>query len=237
MPRGSPNLSGQARSENDSSGGNDLIPARRTRETEVKIRIDNASALCARLKQLGFRRIHPRALEDNVLFDTPDRALRRARCLVRIREYGSRWTVTYKGTPDPDRFFKSRIELESQVDNPEAMRAILFKLGMHPVFRYQKYRAEFALGEQRRSRKPTLEVALLEIALDETPIGDYIELEGSRRSIDRGARALGYSRSDYITASYGALYLEDCVRRKKPPTDMVFRKSPRRNLRKKRAGG
>ena len=194
-----------------------MAAAGRNRETEVKIRIQNPSKLRARLKQLGAVRIHPRALEDNVLFDTTDRVLRKVRSVLRLRQYAGRWTVTYKGTPDADPFYKSRVELESVVGNPQAMRAIFLMLGMVPVFRYQKYRTEFALWGPRQKREP-----ILVIALDETPIGCFIELEGGRRAIDRTAGQLGYSRTDYSTASYGALYLEDCTRRGAKATDMVF---------------
>ena len=193
-----------------------MVSVGRNRETEVKIQIEDPRALRKQLKQFGFALIHPKTLEDNVLFDTPDRALRQVRSLLRIRRYGSRWTVTYKGTPENDRYFKSRVELESQLENPEAIRAIFLTLGLVPVFRYQKYRAEFALFANRR-RKP-----FLLLALDETPIGNYMELESSRAAIDRVARLLGYSRSDYNTASYGALYLEDCRRKKKKPSNMIF---------------
>jgi len=193
-----------------------VVSVGRNRETEVKIQIEDPRALRRQLKQFGFVLIHRKALEDNVLFDTPDRALRQVRSLLRIRRYGSRWTVTYKGTPEADRYYKSRVELESQLENPEAIRAIFLTLGLVPVFRYQKYRAEFALFANRR-RKP-----FLHLALDETPIGNYMELESSRAAIDRVARQLGYSRSDYNTASYGALYLEDCRRKQKKPSNMIF---------------
>ena len=201
--------------------------ARRNRETEVKIRIQSPAALRARLKRLGLVRIYPKALEDNVLFDTPERALRKIRAILRLRRYGSRWTVTYKGTPEADPYFKSRLELESHLDNPDAMRAIFLTLGFVPVFRYQKFRTEYVLGRADRKGRP-----VLDLALDETPIGNFIELEGSRSAIDSMAGELGYSRSDYSTASYGALYLEDCARKGKKAADMVFPRS-RRAVRRK----
>jgi adenylate cyclase class 2 len=204
--------------------------AKRNRETEVKIRIQSVAALRSRLKRLGLLRIHPRTLEDNVLFDTPDRALRKMRAILRLRRYGSRWTVTYKGTPEADPYFKSREELESHLESPEAMRAIFQVLGLIPVFRYQKFRTEYVLPPAGRERFP-----LVDIALDETPIGNFIELEGSRRAIDWMARELGYSRRDYSTASYGALYLEDCARNGRPPGDMLFPDLKRRTGLKKRA--
>lgn len=191
------------------------------RETEVKIRIADLHAGRKRLKELGFRPAHPRSLEDNVLFDTPDRALRKVRSILRLRRYGSRWSITYKGTPEPDQHYKSRLELESEVKDPEAMQAIFRVLGLVPVFRYQKYRSQFVQTSPRGNRRPRLE-----IALDETPIGHFMELEGSRAAIDRVACQLGYSRTDYSTASYGALYLEECQRKNILPGDMLFDARP-----------
>lgn len=197
------------------------------RETEVKIRISNLRELRNRLKHLGFRPLHPRFLEDNTLFDTPDRALRQVRSILRLRRYGSQWLVTYKTTPEPDPHFKTRVEFESELSHPEAIRAVFRTLGLIPVFRYQKYRSVFAPAARAGSRK-----LRLEIALDETPIGNFMELEGSRAAIDRTARQLGYSRKDYSTASYGALYREECERKNIPPGDMLF---PLRAVRSKKS--
>jgi adenylate cyclase, class 2 len=168
-----------------------------------------------RLAAMGLRPVHRRALEDNFLFDTTERALRGVRSILRLRHYAAQWVLTYKGTPEPDAFFKSRVELECTVSNAATMRAIFEELGYGPVFRYQKYRTVYA--PEHRSR-----TAHFEIALDETPVGNFLEIEGSRSAIDRAAKALGYSRADYLTASYGALYLEDCARKKVTPGDMVF---------------
>ena len=196
----------------------------RSRETEVKIRITNVPATRKQLRNLGFRPIHPRSLEDNLLFDTPDRALRRVRSILRLRRYGSRWFLTYKGTPDPDQNYKSRVELETEIEVPRTIQSIFEVLGLRPVFRYQKYRMKYRQPAAEGRRQPRGEVSL-----DETPVGSFLELEGSRAWIDRVARQLGYSRSDYSTASYGALYLEDCRKRGVPPGDMVFSRSASRN--------
>ena len=197
------------------------------RETEVKIRIADVKGIQKQLRKIGFRLRHPRSLEDNTLFDTPDRKLRKVRSILRLRHYGRRWLLTYKGTPAPDHFYKSRAEMETEIENPQAARSIFEALGLQPVFRYQKYRRYYALDE-RKSRGGNLREAGMrkaatgEITLDETPIGNFLELEGSRQWIDRVSRQLGYSRQDYITASYGALYLEECRKKNIPPGDMVF---------------
>ena len=67
------------------------------------------------------------------------------------------------------------------------------------MFRYEKYRTEF-----RQPRRAGVAM------LDETPVGVYLELEGTPHWIDRTARRLGFQESDYITASYGA-YLPGLV--------------------------
>ena len=189
----------------------------RTRETEVKIRIADVAATRKQLRKLGFLPIHRRSLEDNVLYDTPDRALRRVRAILRLRHYGPRWLLTCKGTPEPDQTYKSRVEIETGIEEPRALRAIFDVLGLRPVFRYQKYRVQYAKRVPKRGGKPAGEVSV-----DETPVGNFLELEGGRSWIDRVARQLEFSRRDYITASYGALYLEDCRKRRVRPGDMVF---------------
>ena len=42
----------------------------------------------------------------------------------------------------------------------------------------------------------------LTITIDETAVGNFIELEGERHEITRFARSLGFGRADFITRSY-----------------------------------
>jgi adenylate cyclase class 2 len=42
--------------------------------------------------------------------------------------------------------------------------------------------------------------------IDETPIGNYAELEGAPEWIDHIAANLGVSHSEYVTLSYGRLF-------------------------------
>ena len=64
---------------------------------------------------------------------------------------------------------------------------------------------------------------LPQVAYDETPIGNYLELEGPEKWIDEVATRLGYSRQDYITSSYLALYFQKCREEGKKPGNMVFK--------------
>lgn len=194
----------------------------RHRETEVKLPVADLDATRKRLRALGFRVSHARSLEDNFLFDTPDRELRKVRSILRLRYYGGKFVVTFKGTPAVDSFYKSRLELETEVENPDVIRAIFEALGYQRVFRYQKFRTCYAPAQSSSS------AASCEVALDETPIGNFLELEGSRRWIDGVARKLGYSRGDYSTQSYGALYLEECRKKNQLAGDMIFPASSRR---------
>jgi len=183
------------------------------RETEIKIRLDSAAAGRRLLRRLGFSIVKRRAFEINVVFDTADGALRRGRKLLRLRQTGRQHTLTFKGPAAAGRH-KSREEIESGFADAVSMRRILERLGYEPVFRYEKYRTEYGALQSTG-----------EAMLDETPIGTFLELEGGPRWIDRTAGALGFSAPDYITASYGKLYLEHCQARGIKPGNMVFGRS------------
>ena len=184
------------------------------REVEIKLRVEDAVTGKRLLRNSGFRIARRRAFEQNILFDTPGLDLRRRGALLRLRRSGSRWTVTFKDRSVRGKH-KSREEVEVNVSDGVAFQAILERLGLAPVFRYEKYRTEFR--SVRGSGIATL---------DETPIGVFVELEGSPAWIDRTARRLGFSEMHYITMSYGQLYIKDCLRKGVTPANMVFTGTP-----------
>jgi adenylate cyclase class 2 len=179
-------------------------------ETEIKLAVDDVKAARKLLRAAGFTVSRRRVFESNVVFDTPGLALREASTLLRLRQAGGLTTVTYKGKPVPGKH-KSREELEVAVPDASTMAAIFERLGYSPVFQYDKYRTEYRLP--RGAGMATL---------DETPVGNYLELEGSPTWIDRMARRMGFGEVDYITASYARLYLDWCEKRGKTPGNMVF---------------
>jgi adenylate cyclase class 2 len=181
-------------------------------ETEIKLRLEDTARVRRLLARLGFSVTRRRVFEVNLIFDTPSGALQAARKLLRLREAGRIHTITFKGPPIAGRH-KSRPEAETEFSSLPEMRSILEGLGYVAVFRYEKYRTEFA-GPDRAGL----------VMLDETPIGDFLELEGPPRWIDRTARALGCSQDGYITDSYGRLYLDYCERKGVEPRNMVFRR-------------
>jgi adenylate cyclase class 2 len=131
-----------------------------------------------------------------------------------LRQFGgSKFVITWKGPVEPGPH-KSRPELETSVGSLESMQQILERLGYQPVFRYEKFRAEF--------RDTTEDHSGGVLTIDETPIGNFLELEGAAEWIDRKASQLGFTPQDYILESYGKLYLGHCERRGVQPTHMTF---------------
>jgi adenylate cyclase class 2 len=182
-------------------------------ETEIKLRLRGGLAKIRQsLRELGFRITTHRSLESNILFDNAKRSLRKHGKLIRVRRVGKHTLLTYKGPSQPSRY-KKRREIEFELPLSAPIGAILTQIGYHPVFRYEKFRTEY----EKRSNEG-------KVLLDETPIGNYLELEGSPRWIDRTARQLGFSKADYITRSYGYLYLAYCRERRTRPKDMLFKK-------------
>jgi adenylate cyclase class 2 len=180
------------------------------RETEIKLPLPSAAAARRLLRQHGYVIQTRRVFESNILFDTQDGELLRKNNLLRLRLTGRRSILTFKGALLPGRY-KSRDEIESELSDPAALAAILAGLGFAPAFRYEKYRTIYHKPDQPGS-----------VILDETPIGDFLEIEGAPRLIDRTARELGYSPKDYITSGYGSLYFDHCQSIGATPGDMVF---------------
>jgi adenylate cyclase, class 2 len=180
-------------------------------ETEVKIRLPNSATVSDNLHAAGFAQSVRRQFESNILYDTQNRGLRDQGMLLRLRQIGDVGVITWKGR-DETGPYKRRRELESTVGSIETLGQILAQLGLQPVFRYEKYRTEFA--------HPRNGGAV--VTLDETPIGDFLELEGPGEWIDDTARRLGFARQDYVLDSYARLYVADCERRGVEPSHMVF---------------
>lgn len=184
-------------------------------ETEVKVALTAVDEFRRRLSGLDAAPLSPRHFEDNVLLDYADRRLRRQGCLLRVRTAGEVASATFKGPPAESAMFKIREELEIRVDNACTAVRIFEQLGLRVWFRYQKYRTEYRIGGDEEQSRVTL-------ALDETPIGVYAELEGSQEAIRRAAASMGYDASRFLRDSYYGLYLEFCRARGMPPGDMVF---------------
>lgn len=165
-------------------------------ETEIKFRVDDLAGFSPRLASAGFHLETPRSFESNVLYDWPDRSMRARTEILRIRHYGEKWMLTHKRLPDAgpgeDRH-KHRVETETEVANGDTLAAIFLALGLVAAFRYEKWRTEWSDGAGH-------------CVLDETPIGNFAELEGTPDWIDSAAAHLGVRHEQYMTLSYGRLF-------------------------------
>ena len=178
----------------------------------MKFCVPHVDRLVRRAAEAGFQVETPRTLERNALFDTPDRDLLRDRKILRMRQYGDRWVVTHKRPPannDDTAFVKERLETETAVDDGEAMGAVFVELGYAPMFRYEKFRTELHDGTGA-------------LVIDETPIGDFAELEGERAWIDAALDRLGVSREWCFTDSYGRMFLDWKARNGSSAENMTF---------------
>jgi adenylate cyclase class 2 len=169
-------------------------------ETEIKFRVSDIAALEQQLQALGFRLLTPRTFESNTLYDTPERALRAQQQILRIRQYGTRWVVTHKRVPRSmspsdanEGRHKHREEAETTLGDGTVLAEIFAHLGLAPSFRYEKWRTEWSDSNGH-------------CVIDETPIGNFAELEGSAEWIDAISAKLGLAPTDCLTLSYGRLF-------------------------------
>jgi len=162
------------------------------KETEIKFRIEKLSTLTHQLRAAGFRQQTPRTLEMNTLYDLPGAKLRKRKQLLRIRQYGKCWTIAHKSGTKIARH-STRQELETGIADGKTMDAILRALGYSPSFRYEKFRAEWTDGKGH-------------VVIDETPIGNFCEIEGAARWIDATAKKLRVRHEQYIMKNYATLF-------------------------------
>ena len=170
------------------------------KEIEVKLRLDDRADILKRLGRLRAELVNDRVHETNTLYDMADGSLAANGQLVRIRieqpagrekrgrqkklrgETGrARALLTHKGPPegsaaggkaDGNRY-KIREEQESEIENPEEMAKVFKAMGLLPWFRYEKYRSTYRLPG----------ISGVKVELDETSIGDFLELEGQPEAI------------------------------------------------------
>jgi len=162
-------------------------------ELEVKYYLKDLSGLERRLKGLGAQLHQPRTHEVNLRFDTPQGELSRGLQVLRLRrDKTSR--LTYKGPSQFQEGVRVRTEIEFEVSDFEAARALLEALGYRVAMMYEKYRASYELEQ-------------VEITLDEMPYGDFAELEGPDPGrIQEINRRLGLDWSARVSESYVVLF-------------------------------
>ena len=177
-------------------------------EREIKLRFAGISEARDALTALGATPVRGRRLQEDCLLDTADEELRRRRCVLRVRVEPGRSILTFKGPVQPSPM-KLREERETIVGDGEALLYLFEELGYAVWFRYQKYREEFGYED-------------VIIALDETPMGAFVEIEGGEKGIADVAARLGRTQADYLLDSYRGLYVRHCESHGMPVGDMLF---------------
>lgn len=177
-------------------------------EREIKLRFESPAEARAAILAAGASPLRGRRLQEDCLLDTEDEALRRRRCVLRVRMESGKSLLTFKGPVMPSPM-KVREELETIVADGVVLLQVLQELGFHVWFRYQKYREEFASGD-------------VIVAIDETPVGTFVEIEGTEHGITEMAQALARTPADYERDSYRGLFVRYCSERGLPASDMLF---------------
>lgn len=177
-------------------------------EREVKLAFASPEAARAAVVALGATPLRPRRLQSDTLFDTIEPTLAPRGSVLRLRRDGDRHYITFKN-PSEHPTLKVREEWETGIADGGIVGTILRHLGFAPAFQYEKFREEFSFSD-------------VVIAIDETPVGTWIEIEGTDTGIIATATALGRGPADYVLDSYRGLYVRDCAARNAPVTDMLF---------------
>lgn len=214
-------------------------------EVEVKLPCDDVARLAE--AGLALEVVEPRHFEDNWVYKLADGKLRKGQYL-RVRYIGNgdgagrnhEGVLTYKGKSRRETVAaasgktkgkKVREEIETMVGQPDKVVKIFKRLGLVRSFRYQKQRTVYAVAlEDGRS---------LLAMFDETPIGNFLELEGDSAVIEAVAAQLGYSKDEFISESYVEMQVARCASRGAQPSDMVFdtppaKKGPKKPTKKPR---
>jgi adenylate cyclase class 2 len=177
-------------------------------EREVKLRFDSPEQAREAILAAGATPLRCRRLQEDCLLDTEDEMLRRRRCVLRIRTESGKSLMTYKGPVQPSRM-KVRPEHETVIGDGEVMLRVFEELGLHVWFRYEKYREEYSAED-------------VTIAIDETPIGTFVEVEGGEHGILTMTGALGRTPEDFVLDSYRGLFIKHRETFGFPGNDMVF---------------
>lgn len=178
-------------------------------EIEIKLPARDLAAVRARLHEAGATLRSAEHDEVDDLYDDRERRLSASGRALRLRRTGDRALLTYKG---PARFqagAKIREERESGVSDASELAAILERLGYERRFRYEKRREEWSWEG-------------CVIALDATPIGTFVEIEGDPGAIRNVVAQLGLDPSEAIPYSYAELYARRRKEQPSLPLDMVW---------------
>jgi predicted adenylyl cyclase CyaB len=163
------------------------------REVELKALVPDLADARARLERAGARLVYEGRLEDR-RYDAPDRSLAARDHVLRLRVYrdaesGAVRTAAldWKGPTGYDAGYKVREELSTDARDPDALAAILERLGYVVTREIHREIAQY-------------EVAGATVRFERYPRMDtLVEVEGVPEAIELAARATGLPREAFTS--------------------------------------
>lgn len=182
-------------------------------ETEIKLLIPDLATVAAQLQAVGATLTAPRVYEKNIRYEDAAKELTKSGRVLRLRQ-DSRTRLTFKEPVEridqaPASGISSRHEFEVTISDFETMDIILHKLGFHASWIYEKYRTTYQLGG-------------CEVVLDELPMGNFVEIEGSVEAIEDAVIQLALANARRIVGSYSALFFQARERLDLPMHNLTF---------------
>ena len=160
------------------------------REIEIKFEVKNPNLIRKILKNLKAK-FFGKVFERTIRFDTPDDELEKNGNFLRLRT-GFKNAITFK-RKIKSKNFKEREEIELEISDPEKMEIILKNLGFTKVRIMEKYREKWKLNGT-------------EIVIDKLPMGNFIEIEGKKKSIKKVVNLLGLDFKNRLVCTYWDLW-------------------------------
>ena len=168
-------------------------------EVELKCVVDDLARRRAAVVRAGATLTFEGPLADR-RYDTPERALAARDHVLRVRTYGGAGAVKveldWKGPTRREGGYKVREEIDVHVDDPDAIAALLDRLGFVVTIAIDREIAQYDLGGAmiRFERYPRMD--------------DLVEVEGAPDLIELAIAALGLPRDGFTSER-----LPDFVRR------------------------
>jgi adenylate cyclase class 2 len=165
-------------------------------EIESKISVESFDSVISGLKESGAT-FREKVLQRDTFFVDKEKNLiatdRGLRLRRQICDGGEKVILTYKGKRQK-KGFKSRREIEVEVNSFESMEEMFLALGLEKSIAFEKKRDYWFLDE-------------CEICLDELPmLGKFVEVEGpDEAAIRRVLEMIGLSASDHVDESYSRM--------------------------------
>jgi predicted adenylyl cyclase CyaB len=181
------------------------------KKIEIKFKIENPGLVREKLKGAGAKFVG-KAFERTIKFDTKNDDLEKQEKFLRVRT-GFENVITFKKKINKvDKNFKEREEIEVEISDPEKMEKILENLGFTKKWVMEKYREKWILGDA-------------EVVIDKLPkMGNFIEIEGSKKAIQKTAKILGLDLKEGITATYWGLWEDFRKRKGIKEENIIFKK-------------